>query len=562
MSACPPGVEHCLAAFVLFAGPFILALCMAITGVVLLVLGWALERMEKASGDQSRNRDKRLTKGFVGGVLFAIMITWVASSLAGASMDVANVVVTFAFTGVAILLAILAAVIPWSQIKENETAQQLGKLPYNDWFQAIGFYMVGPLLPPLFLVSLVNQSIRRLRGFPPVQGQTADDKNGMLTRFFQKVWSYMSEWDWTQVLIKTYWFGLGYIVLVVGVGKVVTVFLAWLNTSLAEAGVGVFGVSGIIVAIGLVLLIFIPVMPGVPMYLASGVIIVAAADKQGWNFAAASLWASFVASALKLLSVFLTQALVQVLASDNVTLKKLAGYNDKPIKAFRYIADTKQWYEYDLIICLIGGPDWPVAVVSGITKQSYLKMVAGTLPVTVPVVLTVLAGAFLAKSNDGETYAALAAVFSTMSALAFSIMSIAFLATLDRVGTESSDQFDEDDEDVKKLVDTEEEKHMEAVQAVEWGSLPWPLALILILCSVVMYMALATLVLESDTAFHEVSLTTDYRTPPLSGNVTNMVRQTGATALSMLASSVGLYILFILGVKLVIGTPTAGPQNP
>ena len=81
-------------------------------------------------------------------------------------------------------------------------------------------------------------------------------------------------WDWTSVLGKVVWWAVAFVVLIVGVGKVVTLVLSALNVYLAPFSLG--ATTLIFVGIGLVMFLLPPV-PGVPVYLAGGVILTNAA---------------------------------------------------------------------------------------------------------------------------------------------------------------------------------------------------------------------------------------------------------------------------------------------
>jgi hypothetical protein len=80
------------------------------------------------------------------------------------------------------------------------------------------------------------------------------------------------QWRWASVLCKIMWWALFLVSINVGVTKVVTLFLSWMNTSLL-APLPLGAVIGIFYAIGLFMFLLPPV-PGVPVYLTSGVVIV------------------------------------------------------------------------------------------------------------------------------------------------------------------------------------------------------------------------------------------------------------------------------------------------
>ena len=71
------------------------------------------------------------------------------------------------------------------------------------------------------------------------------------------------------------------------------------------------------------------------------------------------------------------------------------------MKAFRYVLSRKGNY-WSKVVILVGGPDWPTSVFTGILGLPMLPMLAGTLPVLVPIALTVLAGGGMLKAAGGD----------------------------------------------------------------------------------------------------------------------------------------------------------------
>ena len=93
---------------------------------------------------------------------------------------------------------------------------------------------------------------------------------------------YALGWEWTAVITYANYFGAAAMVMNVIIAKYVLIFLAWLIDTCATimAAVGAFSpglvvVTLIIIFVGLVLFLLPPV-PGVPIYLTGGMVLVAA----------------------------------------------------------------------------------------------------------------------------------------------------------------------------------------------------------------------------------------------------------------------------------------------
>ena len=86
---------------------------------------------------------------------------------------------------------------------------------------------------------------------------------------------------------------------------------------------------------------------------------------------------------------------------------------------------------------LVGGPDWPTSVLCGILKLPLLKMLLGTSPIIVPIILCVLTGGGMVKSAETEKdpdsiWPALTSIFGITAAVMLSGSGLFFVSALDR----------------------------------------------------------------------------------------------------------------------------------
>jgi len=268
-SACDPENPDCLAALLLWGGLFLMAFFTILCGLAI----WLVAGSVKASvrGDPRSGVKvftSPLVRIFVLFLVVLIMIMYVASSIAGASMQLTNVVVAFSMLGIILLCAAFVGSIGWGNVKGTVSAmpivQKFFKLRQSDWIKAMFIVVFSPLLPFAIVMSFINQATRKCLDI--TKTLTAEDQHLMITLFFHSALENMRRWRWSSVLRKATVLGFLYFIIVVGVGKVTQLFLAWLNIQLSESGINIWGISGIVFLVGIILFL-IPAVPGVPIYL-------------------------------------------------------------------------------------------------------------------------------------------------------------------------------------------------------------------------------------------------------------------------------------------------------
>eukprot|EP00462_Mataza_sp_D1_P007772 CAMPEP_0175124234 /NCGR_PEP_ID=MMETSP0087-20121206/2670_1 /TAXON_ID=136419 /ORGANISM="Unknown Unknown, Strain D1" /LENGTH=759 /DNA_ID=CAMNT_0016405983 /DNA_START=240 /DNA_END=2520 /DNA_ORIENTATION=- len=220
---------------------------------------------------------------------------------------------------------------------------------------------------------------------------------GWVTRDAESVIAMVKKWSWAHVLIKVVYIGIIYFVFQVGVGIAVNIFLSWLNDQLVKTSL--VNTTFIFVGVGVVMFLMPPV-PGVPVYLAGGIILVTKAQTE-WEYMGKSqaYWLAIaftigVCFFLKLLAVVMEQVCIGYLMSNNLTVKTLVGINSSNIQAIKRIL-SRPGFSVGKIAILCGGPDWPTSVLTGILRLNVLSMVLGSLPVVFLVSPCVFAAAFM-----------------------------------------------------------------------------------------------------------------------------------------------------------------------
>ena len=132
-------------------------------------------------------------------------------------------------------------------VKINEASQEaqeamvsvLREQMNSDWVKALMCYSICPLLPFYLLLSMLNQYMRKILG--KILGRhactkplTAEDNRSILTLVVSQQMTFLRKsWEWSSILYKAMSLGVILIVVVVGVGKITTIFLSVLNVYLS-----------------------------------------------------------------------------------------------------------------------------------------------------------------------------------------------------------------------------------------------------------------------------------------------------------------------------------------
>ena len=279
----------------------------------------------------------------------------------------------------------------------------------GDYAKAM-FVLMG--LPMLFVFIILSFLNRFCRVFLTPCGKIAseEEKQGWFTIICQRYLLNIRNWRWSSVLSKTAWLATVYIIFFPISSKAVMVFLAALNTALEPRsrpcdnhlhlhwGVHVPPSS----------------VPGVPVYMFGRVVLV---KKAGDSMALRSQ------SYTPYLSAYVSNCSPSRCSKSALANGLVNGFDKKDgvhqqhnHKGYRGRA-FKTLEEFRKGAILIGGPDWPTSVLTGILKLPLLSMLTGTLPVAFLVAPTVMAGAFMLRANEGGAWSSLAGIFMAIAAM-------------------------------------------------------------------------------------------------------------------------------------------------
>jgi hypothetical protein len=234
--------------------------------------------------------------------------------------------------------------------------------------------------------------------------------------------------------------------------QVVVVFFAWLNEVLAP--LQTWEVCLIFCGVGITMFL-IPVIPGVPVYIACGAVVPASMMGVGTDndeLAAmgvgdappASFWyglllASAVGFALKHMAVVLQQELIGRAFGGYVSVRALVRVNSVEMRASRMILE-RPGLNFAKCAILVGGPDWPTSVITGILRLNVLQMLLGTTPILPLIVASTAAGAFQLLTTKGETFASVALIITFVSLLFQLGSTIAMFSVIARAASKHRDE--------------------------------------------------------------------------------------------------------------------------
>jgi len=192
---------------------------------------------------------------------------------------------------------------------------------------------------------------------------------------------------------------------------------------------------------------------------------------------------------------------------------------------------------------LVGGPDWPTSVLTGILHLNLGAMLLGSTPILLLIAPTCVAGAMLKKGAEGGFYAALSGVTLTLAALLQGVALLAAAHYIEKTAFKHERELMEmeDDVTVKKLDDLSDKFRMLFYKSAQWHELDrWP-KVILGGAAVLMILCCFIIQLFDSSCFEVFQLTNKISDPPLNGNPFNLFKPLGIFATVLFFLSVALW---------------------
>jgi hypothetical protein len=412
----------CTLAYLIWIAPFIISITAGFGGLT----SYFLYRTKKKIDSGSSARYGKLKVFSI--VLLAILGSlWVAASVAGAG-QLSSAFYALAAAGITVLCLIVVAAFGVAGLE-----QEVGRVPI---LKAVmdevvhgeilkGLFVITCFIPIVLylLLSVVNQCVRKWVctgccdiGLTTFSNDDAAQNGHLgegayLTKSASALTTRMRQWHWVNVLVYAVYWGIFFVVVQVGIGLVTTVFLSWLNDTLAPLNLVTTVVIFYVVGFTMFLL---PPVPGVPVYLAGGVIIVNAAEDT-MGFTGAIAFMVLLGWTLKMLAITFQQKIFgEKVCQSFVSARAFVQINSTSMRAVRKIL-SRPGMTLAKVSILVGGPDWPTSVLTGIMGLDLLEMLWGSQPIIFLIIPCVVAGAFLLKT--GGVWDSLGGITLTVSAV-------------------------------------------------------------------------------------------------------------------------------------------------
>lgn len=548
--------DNALAGFILWASPVLLASAYLILGVFALLRGRAHSSARQDGGPASAEEVDRLyvlqeLKFMLVILTIAVFFSWVASSIAAHDIGLSRTVLRLSFAlYLGACVYIYFALGPeriQAALAEQEAFQMIVDFAQSDWMKGITLLIAWPLVPIYFAFEVVHQLVRNSLADGGLVDLDVEAR--FLTAEATRQWRRMQSWDWASVLTKSIYAGIGYFMMQVGISTGMTMFLSWFAEQVTPWPlVAVLGTL-YVVGIGLFLM---PPVPGLPIYLISGIVVVAKFEDAGVSFAAACVLATFFCFSIKMTANVILQKGIGEVFKRNLSVRKAVGVQTPTMKAVEWILSAKGCDPAKVSV-LVGGPDWPTAVMTGILNIRLMDMLAGSVPcffVILPVVLsaafTLKAGEAAANPMEGKLgdagreglYRALSSVMITLSAVvqmgSMVLAGVYIQAVKEKYKAEFAETRQEDQEIIEAIEQDEQDSNAYQ-EATAWELVPTWLACVLFLGSFLangMMMIVMFVV-----AFRDFRITDSINGPPLNGHPLDIVLAPGWFAIAALAAS-------------------------
>ena len=375
-------VGRCQAAYLLWGAPLVVGLLCFFFGLACLYLA----------------REGSAVRMLMVQFLIVGMGMWVSMSISGAEMGLADDILQFVLLFCSLMIVVCINMIGYDKVKAKignmRIASKIGEYSQSNFAKAMLIVISLPLFPFFLALSMMIRQSRRVGLSLAPQKRELDDEHKYFTA---AAWG-MLKWlfsDITSVMTWCAYIAIFYFICDVGVGKGATLFLGWMISVMKDLSPSVVLFCFILLGVSMFLL---PPVPGPPVYLTGGVLLVGSMEEQ-LGFWGAAFLCVFVCWFTKLLSCAMQQKLFGENLSNYVSVRYAVGINSLQMRAIRYCL-MQPGLSPAKVAILCGGPDWPTSVLCGILRVPLHEALIGTSPVLVLYLCyTVLAGAFTLKTG-------------------------------------------------------------------------------------------------------------------------------------------------------------------
>jgi len=320
--------------------------------------------------------------------------------------------------------------------------------------------------------------------------------------------------------------------------------------------------------IGLIMFLLPPV-PGVPVYITGGVVLVqkfrgtCAGDAVSgkptgecdgpMDFGTALIVTSFICFLIKLNAVAMQQKGFGEGLGRYTSIRVLVGINSPLMRAIKIIL-SKPGLNMGKVSILCGGPDWPTSVITGILGLPLSQMLLGSLPVYFVILPCVLAGGFQLRKEDGPMYESLASVaimLATVCQLVAGMLAVFYVERCTRSNKAIIEAMPDDQEVLK--VEEKQKKRAKVYHSItDWNKKDFPsyMKVLLVIGALCMTLFFSLTGIAGSMCFKDFQVTDTIATKLASepglqdGKVLNIILFYGYIALALFGVAVVVLVVF------------------
>jgi hypothetical protein len=258
------------------------------------------------------------------------------------------------------------------------------------------------------------------------------------------------------------------------------------------------------------------------------------------NFWQAIVFAAFITFILKMCAIFLEQVVIGMNLGKKLVVRKFVQINSTEMRAIRVLLEVPG-FNWKKCVILLGGPDWPTSVLTGILRLSVFQCLLGSSPFIILNTPTVIGGSLQLRRAEGDMWATLANVGFAMAAAtqgsATTLCTYYIFDTADKRRAELEAM--PDDEEVKALDEKSAQEAEFYKQATDWKTkVPTNIKFVLIVAALLNGAFFFMSNLMGSQCWVHVDVADPISGPPLNGNWFGWLQPTGVFALGLYAAGV------------------------
>mmetsp|Transcript_22037 Transcript_22037/g.50305 ORF Transcript_22037/g.50305 Transcript_22037/m.50305 type:complete len:604 (-) Transcript_22037:934-2745(-) len=318
---CAAVYDECFHSFVLWAWPLV-------AGTSLIFLSFASAFLIPEEEEIGKSLKP---SSFIKMWIMLLFGMWVAACVSGVGARLTESLIFFVFS--LVLSGILLVIGAMNLQETTQQAQEKVTESYDDFLDMMESLVIlfAPIPLTIYLaLSFLNQGVRKVMVF---RSSSRTEVKGCFTDVTSNQINGMKSWNWVKVIKNSIFCGAVYLTLFVFIGQFTNVFLSWLIESTKDMTLTVVTILMFIVGIMLFLL---PPVPGFPIYLTSGIILVNSGLPQLGLMGSICYTISF-ALLLKISACTIQQKIIGERMCDSISVRQMVGINSQPMRAAKLV---------------------------------------------------------------------------------------------------------------------------------------------------------------------------------------------------------------------------------